>query len=215
MTKRPITPQALINLLGKLKGTTPDYPADLMAARKAAFLKHIATLPKPPGGETGGGGSGGGGSGSGGESGLFGGMSTAQGILVQATIGVWVVAAMATTAYAFRDKIADLLQDNGTVNAEMTQESPIELSAPVVTSPPTEIPPTEPPTAFVSEGPDGVPVEVTPEGPASVQEEPDAKKDKGKHLGQTPGPPDSPGHNNKPEKLDRPDKPGKPKKNEK
>ena len=228
-------PDKIIELLAELKTKTPEYPADLMVARKTAFMEQVVSIniqPKGPGSESGGG-SGGGGSGLTGGSGFFGGMSSLQGILLQATIGVWIIAAMLTAAYVFRDQIIDLFQGNGTV--EITQPGPA-LVPPVTDLPSTEavsteIPPTEPSPASVDLkpevelGPDGIPVETvnapnaeaTPGAPSvdpySVQgtSDDDPKDNKGKKIGVTPGSPDVPGKGepdtpNKPNPHD--DKPG-------
>ena len=44
MPKRSFNPKDIISLLTKLKEQTPEYPAELLEARKAALLKHAATL---------------------------------------------------------------------------------------------------------------------------------------------------------------------------
>lgn len=41
---KPPGPKEIIDLLSKLKDLTPEYPADLLAARRAAFLKQVAVL---------------------------------------------------------------------------------------------------------------------------------------------------------------------------
>ena len=75
----------IIGLLTKLRLKTPDYPSDLMAARKAAFLRQAITI-KFNGPKQGGKGGGDGGSLSSGSSGsgTLGGMSAAQSVLLQA-----------------------------------------------------------------------------------------------------------------------------------
>ena len=144
MFERSLNSQDIIGLLSKLKAGTPDYPAGLMAARKAAFMKQAIALNIHGRGHSGKGGGDGGSAGSGGTSGsgALGGMSTAQGILLQAVIGVWIIAAMLTAAYVFRNQIIDLLQDNHLINVEVTQAPAIDSSLPVLVTPATEISPT-------------------------------------------------------------------------
>jgi len=210
----------IINLLSRLKDGTPDYPSDLLAARKAAFLNQAITI-KFEGPKQGGKGGGDGGSssatGGAGGSGALGGMSATQGILLQAVIGVWIIAGMLTAAYVFRDQIIDLLQDNGIV-VEMTQapfvDSPeSEVVTPAAESPLPEVLPTEVTSPSATPAPDalseGEPVpDGLPEG-QSVSENPTNPNDnQGLHLGQTPGAPDTPNQDkeNNPNKPDKPDK---------
>jgi hypothetical protein len=218
MFERSLNPQDIIGLLSKLKAGTPDYPTDLMAARKAAFIKQAVALKIHGRGHSGKGGGDGGSAGSGGSggSGALGGMSTAQSILLQAVIGVWIIAAMLTAAYVFRNQIIDLLQDNHLISAEVTQVPAIDstLAAPI--TPATEVSPTQAtstsisPTATPGTLSSGTPgIEVTPDGSSIIQNTPDGTKDnQGLHLGQTPGTPDTPNH----DKHDPPGKPDKPKK---
>jgi hypothetical protein len=172
-----------------------------MAARRAALLQAAVALQIHGSGMSGKGGGDGGIGGSGG-SGTLGGMSAAQSILLQAVIGVWIIAAMLTAAYVFRDQIIDLLQDNGIVTVEMTQAPSIETTVPVT----IEVPTIEITPLAVTANPGDVP---GIEAPAEIQNAPADPKDKpGLHLGQTPGPPEPP---NKDE-PNNPDKPEKPKK---
>lgn len=205
MFKQPIDSQDVIRLLSKLKDRTPDYPVDLMAARKATFLQQVVAINIDGNGLSGKGGGDGGIGGSGG-SGTLGGMSTAQAILLQAVIGVWVIAAMLTAAYVFRGQIIDLLQDNGII-VEMTQVPLSESTAPANMSPATEIPTTEVISTSGTATPGDLPViEATPDGSSGIQDTPDGPKDNpGLHLGQTPGTPDKP-NQDKPDKPDQSDK---------
>jgi len=209
MVERSLNSDDIVNLLSKLKAGTSDYPSDLMAARKAAFLSQIATTNFDSPGRGGKGGGDGGSLFNG--SGMFGGMSTVQGILLQAVIGVWIIAAMLTAAYVFRDRIVDLLQDYGIVTVEITQLPSIDSPIPVTGVPSSEIPLTEiaPPSATALPGTslDG---DSTSGGSSNDQDNPsvnpdDPQDDTGLHLGQTPGTPDTPNQ----------DKPGKPEKPEK
>ena len=214
MFERSLNPQDIIGLLSKLKAGTPEYPADLMSARKAAFMKQAIALKIHGHGHSGKGGGDGGSAGSGGSggSGALGGMSTAQGILLQAVIGVWIIAAMLTAAYVFRNQIIDLLQDNHIVSVEVTQAPAIDPASPVIGAPATEISPTAAtPTSISATATPGTSSSestgigtIIPDGSSNIQSTPDGTKDdQGLHLGQTPGPPDTPNQ-------DKPDKPGKP-----
>lgn len=218
-TKVP-TQNEIIKLLAKLKAETPDYPIDLMAARKAAFIDQVVAIqfdgPKQ-GGKGGGDGGSGTSAGSGG-SGVLSGMSTAQGILLQAVIGVWIIAAMLTTAYVFRDQIIDLLQDNGIV-VEMMQAPSIESTdpafvAPTAESPSPDVSPTEIASPSATPIPDALSEAESDSESASdgqdISENPDeTKENQGLHLGQTPGAPDNPNQG----KPDKPDKNNKNNKN--
>ena len=193
MAGRPVTPDKIIELLAELKQKTPEYPPELLEARKQSFLQQAISINlqgKGPGGESGAS-SGGGGSGSSGGSGVFGGMSAVQGILLQATIGVWIIAAMLTAAYIFRNQIVDLLQGNETVNIEVT-EAPPAVAAPAITEPPpTELPPTESPSVFVDDDSEDLSEELLDGGvPTENTDEAVLKDENGKQLGLTPGAPD-------------------------
>ena len=125
MSEEPLERQDIIELLAKLKAETPDYPADLVEARKAAYLKQIVEIQisrKDQGGEAGKQGRAGGGSGSGA---ALGGGTLAQGISLKAAIAVGVVIAMLTAAYLFRDQIVDFLAENNIINVEETSTAPI------------------------------------------------------------------------------------------
>lgn len=206
MSKPPLHSQDVIGLISKLKEGTPEYPTDLLAARKATFLQQLVAINIAGSGLSGkGGGDGGiGGSGGTGGSGALGGVSTAQTILLQAVIGVWVVAAMLTAAYVFRDQIIDLLQDNGIV--EMTQIPSGEFAVPATIAPATEIPTLEFTSTPIPTAPDDQPViETAPDNSSDSLSTPEStKQNPGLHLGQTPGAPDTP-NQNKPDKPDKPD----------
>ena len=210
MLERSLAPQEIIGLLSKLKASTPEYPADLMAARKAAVMKQAIAIKVQGHGHSGKGGGDGGSAGSGGSggSGALGGISTAQGIMLQAVIGVWIIAAMLTAAYVFRNQIINLLQNNHLINVEVTQVPSIDSTLPdLVTSTPeatpTSISATATPGAPSSESPG---IEVAPDGSSNIPDTPDGiNENPGLHLGQTPGPPDTPNQ-------DKPDKPVKPQK---
>src|SRR3990172_6915523 len=116
MPKRSLNPKDITTLLGKLKDETPEYPAELLEARKAAFLKQAVTLKIEGKGQGGEGGQEGGTSGSGGSGTALGGGTAALGFILQAVIGFSVIAAMLLTAFAFRKQIAEILR-GGEVSA--------------------------------------------------------------------------------------------------
>ena len=203
MSKQALNAQDIVDLLSKLKESTPEYPADLLAARKAAFIEAVA-LQMPPGGMSGKGGGDGGLSGSS----TLGGMTTAQSILLQAVIGVWIIAAMLTAAYVFRDEIIGLLQDNGIATLEVTQAPSSEPLVPDTMAPATDVPPTAITPLADTAIPEGNP---DVESPPEEQEAPTDKDNPGLHLGQTPGPPDTP-NQDKPDKPDKSDNTNKPEK---
>jgi len=216
MLERSLNPNEVINLLSKLKAKTPEYPPDLLAARKATFLKQIVTITIDSPGK--GGGDGGSLSSGSGGSGALGGMSTAQAILLQAVIGVWIIAAMLTASYFFRDEIINLLQDYGIVTVEVTQvpslDSPAPAINPTVEAPSPDVPPTNTPPSvtaapeILSEG-ESAPDENSPDG-QNASDNPDGNNNnQGLHLGQTPGAPDTPNQDN-PQKPDKPENPNKP-----
>jgi hypothetical protein len=218
MLERSLNPNDVINLLSKLKAKTPDYPPDLLAARKAAFLKQVVTINIESPGK--GGGDGGSLSSGSGGSGALGGMSAAQAILLQAVIGVWIIAAMLTASYFYRDEIINLLQDYGIVTVEVTQvpssDSPAPVITPAVEAPSPDVRPTDtlPATAIpetISEGESAPDDDNSPEGQDSSDNPDDSKDDQGLHLGQTPGAPDTPNQDNpdKPDKSENPNKPDK------
>lgn len=208
MSKPALDSQDIVGLLSKLKDRTPDYPTDLMAARKATFLQTAIALQLTGSGMggKGGGDSGIGGNGGTGGSGVLGGTSTAQTILLQAVIGVWIIAAMLTAAYVFRDQIIDFLQDNGIVNVEMTQAPSGEFPIPATLAPAT----VAVPTAITTPAGTAIPgVESDIEAMPEIENAPDSKDNPGLHLGQTPGAPDTP-NQDKPDKPEKPDNPGRP-----
>ncbi len=208
MSRQPLNSQDIVGLISKLKDSTPDYPTELLAARKASFLQQAVSI-NLNGNGLGGKGGGDGGIGSSGGTGgtsALGGLSTAQTILLQAVIGVWVIAAMLTAAYVFRDQIIDVLQRNGIVveTAQAPVSEPSVLGSP---SPTAEVPTLDFTPTFLATTPgDSSAIEATPAAPSGVQSTPTTSKENpGLHLGQTPGSPDTP-NQNKPDKTPKPDK---------
>ena len=220
---KTLKPQEIAELLSKLKAETPEYPSNLLAAKKAAFLKQAVNIKlsgKGPGGQQGGSGGSGGGSGT-----LLSGGSTTQGVLLQALLGFWIVVALLTTAYAFRNQITDILKGNEVAALEESSQPSI-VSSPLAPPVGTPVPSlSEPdsiiPATDVDASPTGVVSglgDTNMNGATVIQEgTPDAEsasneKDKdnpGLHLGQTPGAPAAPGLGN-PGNVNQPDKPTKP-----
>ena len=43
-SRKPMSTKEITDLITKLKSETPEYPAELLAARKAAFLKQAVNI---------------------------------------------------------------------------------------------------------------------------------------------------------------------------
>ena len=233
MPKPTLNPKEITQLLSKLKDTTPEYPADLLEARKAAFLKHASTINLPGKGSGGAGGQGG----SGGPGVTPGGGPAAPGFLMQALIGLGLVAALLSAAFLYHNQINDLLAGNGiqVVSVE-SPPTPADIPAttppvtasllPTVASPEpstssTATPPTGTATApativvngtpvvgstpVIADIPDGTPV--VGSTPVIVDIPDGTQGNNGLHLGQTPGAPAAPGQGN-PGNVNQPDNPG-------
>lgn len=233
--KRSMNSEEVIKLLSKLKAETLDYPADLMAAKKAAFLKQAVNIKIDSKGQGGDGGQQGGSGGSGGTGPALGGGSSA---LWQSLIGIIVVTGIILTAYMYRDQISDLLAEREVAALAGSREDSEEPSQPVdpVVAPesvspaeltlavsPSEIEPTGTPVPPSSDDDEDIIIDGRPVVDEDVPvDDPDdeIKDNPGLHLGQTPGPPaapglGNPGNENQPDKPDKPDKPEKPEKPEK
>jgi hypothetical protein len=220
MSKQSLNPKDIIELVSRLKAETPEYPADMLAARKAAFLKQAATIKIQVDSQGGDGGQ------QGGSGTAASGGPAASGLLLQVVIGIGLIAALLLATFMVRDQISDLLQGNEVVTVEgsstpstLSTPSALATASPVSTMSPTEIIPTGTATSVDNTNLNGIPiiesasvVEGTPEG---------TNPNSGLHLGQTPGTPAAPGQGNpgninqpdnpeKPAKPDKPDKPPKP-----
>lgn len=215
MSKLAPDTKEIIRLLSQLKAETPEYPADLLAVRKAAFIKKLAALSTQgngPGGEQGGGTSGSGTS--------LGGSTTAPGIILQVLVGFGLVAAMLIGSYILRDPVNGLLKE--TMVSAAAQEEAIDptlvpvtgaIATPIGTILPTAtVPPTSTPGVTTTPAGSNPAVESETEGnPLNSTDNP------GLQLGKTPGTPAAPGQGNpgninqpdKPDKPEKPDKPGK------
>jgi hypothetical protein len=227
MSKRSINPREIIRLLSKLKSETPEYPAELLDARKAAFLKQAATLKIEGKGQGGEGGQEGGAGGAGGSGPALGGGTAAQGFLLQALVGFSVMAALLLTAFAYREQIGEILNNrNDLVAVAETGTTPV-LSTPTavatitqgLTVSPTAVTPTSTPTGVELINVEGITIidgTLYIDGIPAITGTPDGTKpNPGLHLGQTPGTPaapgqGNPGNQNQPNKPDRPDNPGNP-----
>jgi len=229
--RKPLKPKEITELLSKLKDTTPDYPAEMMAAQKAVFLKQAVNIKiegKGQGGEGGQQGGGSGSVGSGGTGAALGGGTATPSILLQALIGISIVAGMFLAAYALRDQIIDTIQGSEVaVQEKINVAIPSPLTPATVTVVPSSLVLATPPTeTILTQTPDAQEnIEIN--GASVVQGTQQAgiaadgtKTNSGLHLGQTPGTPAAPGQGNpgnpnkpdkeKPQKPDKPEKPKKP-----
>ena len=157
MPNKSLEHQEIVRLLAKLKEETPEYPADMVEARKYSFMKQIVDLKislespagegKQPGG-TGGQKGGGGSRGSGGSGAALGGGSTVLGISLKTVLAIGAVIVMLTAAYLFRDQIVEFLAENEIINTA-------ETAAPSLGSPPVgparETPPVGTPASKIVE----------------------------------------------------------------
>jgi len=217
---KPLNTKEITELLSKLKAETPEYPSELMEARKAAFLKQAVNIKIDRTGQGGEGGHQGGSGGSGG-SGAALGSGSVPGILLQALIGIAVVAALILGAYIYRSQFGDNSQ-----NTRVSVDEELPASSLVAPETITVVPGSITPVLTVS--PTGSPTATLPvfddtdlNGASAFDEtQPDGtslngtQTDNGLHLGQTPGTPAAPGQDNpsNPNKPDKPEKPEKPKK---
>ena len=225
MSKRSINPREIIRLLSKLKSETPEYPAELLDARKAAFLKQAVTLKIEGKGQGGEGGQEGGTGGAGGSA--LGGGTAAQGFLLQALVGFLVVAALLLTAFAYREQIGEILKNGNNLVAiaetgtapVLTTPTALATVSPGLTGSPTAVTPTSTPTGVELISVEGITVidgTLYVDGIPAITGTPGGTKpNPGLHLGQTPGTPaapgqGNPGNQNQPDKPDRPDNPGNP-----
>lgn len=212
MANKPLRPKEVTDLLSKLKSTTPDYPGDLMAARKAAFLEKAISINlegKGPGG------SGGQQGGSGGSGTAAGGTIAGQGFLWPAAVGILVAAAMLLAGFIYREQIRNLLDNPTLVESPAPTDLPTFTPIPATPTPfdsatptPTETVITDTPTMGTLEPGDtviinGTPFVVDPSGALVVE-----STNSGLHLGETPGTPAAPGQGN-PGNINQPDKPTK------
>lgn len=224
VSKKPLNPEEITDLLSKLKAETPEYPSEMMAARKAAFLKQAVNIKIDLKDQGGNGGQQGGGSGSAG--GGLGGGAVAPGTLLQALIGISIVTAMFLAAYAYRKEISGIIKgDEVTVQEDTSVPVPVSsplapeatgaapgFVAPELVEPPLENIATGTPIAEGDTNLNGALLVGGTPGIESASD--DLKTNSGLHLGQTPGTPAAPGHGNpgNPNQPDKPDKPEKPEK---
>lgn len=139
MANKTIDNQDIIRLLGKLKEDTPEYPSNLVEARKHSFLKQIVDVQISSQGrnkdDNRGGGIGGqkGGSGSsrgaGGSGAALGGESTLLGFSLKAMLAIGAVVAMLTAAYLYRDQIVEYLAENEIISSQESASSPFDSSS--------------------------------------------------------------------------------------
>ena len=139
MANKSLEPRDIIRLLGKLKEETPDYPANLVEARKYSFLKQIVDTQISSQGRNGdgnqGGGTGGqkGGSGSargaGGSGAALGGGSTFLGFSLKMVFAVGAAVVMLTAAYLYRDQIVEYLAENEIISSQESASSPFDSTS--------------------------------------------------------------------------------------
>jgi hypothetical protein len=197
----------IIRLLSKLKAATPEYPVGMLAARKAAFIKHISFLPGRMGGKGGGSGqAGGGGAGT-----TLSGSAGASGVTLQTVLGLGLLVVILAGANFIRDKVIDLFEKDIVV---ATTESPV---LPVFTEAGTfatqEATPLPPGISRTVVTPTAEPTRTrhTPlVEPNNIlaENETHGSSNPGLHLGQTPGAPAAPGQGN-PGNINQPEKPEK------
>lgn len=125
MPDKPLEHQEIVRLLAKLKEDTPEYPADLLEARKYSYLKQIVDLKISAEGQQGGqkGGKAGPG-GAGGVGGATGGGATFLGLPLKTALAIGAAILMLTAGYLFRDQIVEVLADNGLITTEETAAPP-------------------------------------------------------------------------------------------
>jgi hypothetical protein len=222
VAKPPLGSKEIIALLSRLRAETPEYPANMLAARKTAFLRQAATLNIQGKGQGGEGGQQGGSGGTSGSGTALGGSTSVQGIILQALIGFGLVATMLigmlTGNYLFSDQISDGLEEE--IVAVIESPASTILPVPGASATPTEdelVVDTPEVTVTVTES--NTTLENLYDDPAFIDDLLAGIKDNpGLHLGQVTGTPAAPGQGNpgnqnqpdKPEKPNKPDKPVKP-----
>lgn len=184
MPNRSLEHQEIVRLLANLKEETPEYPAELLEARKYSFLKQVVDLQisSKEGPSAGGKGRPGGSAGSG--PALSGG-ATVLGIPLKTALAIGAAILMLTAGYLFREEIVEFLAENGLVTSEETATPPFASTpdGPAQETPTFESPssgsietpstpgpgnagPGELPGA--GDGPAGTPTPPAQSGPASV-----------------------------------------------
>lgn len=177
----PAELQQVVGLLQKLGKVEVNYPMDLLAHRQAAFLDKVSAAREPVGANAA--------LGSGGLT------ASAKGTLLHFALGAVLVGELAIGVYLVRDLWLPWFQDEPTPIAsnEIVETLPImeETEMPTETVVPTE-------TEFITPvlGITPIPENASPPDPTPVP--PSGTDIPGRHLGQTPGPPEAPGATKKP-----------------
>jgi hypothetical protein len=215
----PPDSKQIIELLAKLKLETPDYPANMLAVRRAAFISQATTLRIQGKGQGGEGGQQGGNAGSGGSGAALGSSTTAQGIILQAAIGLGLVAAMLagllTGSYLVRDQESERTEERVVTSGEFPKPGPVLVPIPSP-NPENSLPAVVTPEITVTVTASNTPVVVESDDFSIFDDSNDNNKSNpGLHLGQTPGMPaapglGNPGNVNQPDRPDRPDRPKNP-----
>ena len=172
MPNRSPENQEIVRQLAKLKQETPDYPADLLEARKYSFLKQIVDLKisregHPEGGT-------GSSAGSGGSGAASSARSTVLGMPLKTALAIGAAILMLTAAYLFRHQIVVFLAENGLINTEettpppfaSTPDRPPQGTPPPITTPTFEAPPSGGIATESAPGPGNNDLPATPTPPA-------------------------------------------------
>ena len=186
----------VVELLTKLKGTNEDYPSDMLAARRQAFLNNMAGAGLSVG--TGSGSAlnqtlkGGGGSGA---------APLTVGKLLEVALLVAIVAEASALAYFYRDKVADVFRSISAPSQVQEIVSPPVITSPFPELEISEIPSSTSPTATASEMATSTQVPGVADDPAITVNNNDANAltdstpnpsgdngNNGNHYGQTPKP---------------------------
>lgn len=172
--KDPAEMQHVVDLLQKLGKVEVHYPVDLLAQRQAEFLNSVSAV------QTAG-------------SAGAGVVASAKETLLHFVLGAVIVGELAVGAYITRDLWLPLFQNESAV---IESNETVEMFPAANEDIPAEAIPTETvsatPTFMLTGTPQGASSsDLTPVPPSGTDHP-------GKHLGQTPGPPEAPGATKKP-----------------
>jgi hypothetical protein len=169
--------QEIVKLLGKLKEETPEYPADLLEARKYSFMKQMIDLkisgedrPAETKGPAKGGRAGASGA-------ALGGGATVLGLPLKTALAIGAVIVLLTAGYLFRDRIVEFLAENGLITTQETVPPPSASTpagpageTPAAITAPTFGAPSGGQATEAAPGPQGTPTSPPQSGPLSVFE---------------------------------------------
>ena len=160
MDKKSFEHQDIVRMLSELKSEAPEYPSEMMSARKSAFLKKAADIKISKEDKGGQGGTIGGSGRSGGPAAASGGGATFFGFSLKTVLTVGFAVAALTGGYLFRDQIRDVLVENEIISTE-EPATPLAVSQPEILVPAT-------PTAIF------VPTFAVPDSGSSASSRPEA-----------------------------------------